>query len=482
MYPLFVLSVLLASAHSSVAGKSSGCRRPKPLGLTQGGTGKSNALTFDTTDGTQRQYLLHIPENYNPNTPAGLIFAYAGRGESVENHESTTQLSEPSYNPNDIVVYPKAYAPWNSNSLRARADRWARASESIYNEEEHQRRDESGGNNVRKAVWQGDPEAQTNNIQFTLELLDHIEDTFCIDVDRVFASGMSNGGGFVANILACDPVASGRFAAFAASSGAYYQKNAGGDCAGDTAPIQCNNVNTKLPLIFVAGGSDNIIGYEGGPRRGSCLPSVPRFVTSWAERDGLITANVSTQIPYIDGAMHYSFGQGPDAGMVQSYYIPKLGHMWAQEANSHFDATRVFVDFFARWNLASRQSNLEPSVSTDVAISSTLLPSVSPSYDNSASLSTQTSTSTMDTISASTSPTKPQAFSISPPTPTIVSSTSSSTPTSTASTDRSVLSSSTKPQPSGTSLSTSGASSASSALKSWMLTTVAFALIAVSGL
>lgn len=120
MHPLFALSVFLASAHSSLTGKSSGCGQPTPFGLTQGGTGRSNALTFGTMDGTQRQYLLHIPENYDSNTPAGLILAYAGRGESAENHESTTQLSESSYNPNDIVLYPKAYTPENSGMSRTR--------------------------------------------------------------------------------------------------------------------------------------------------------------------------------------------------------------------------------------------------------------------------------------------------------------------------------------------------------------------------
>lgn len=347
----------------------------------------------------------------------------------------------------------------------------------MYNEEDHQKREKSGAIDVSKAVWQGDPDARTNDIQFTLELLDHMENTFCIDTDRVYASGMSNGGGFVANILACDPAASGRFAAFAASSGAYYQKNDGGDCAGDTVPIQCSNANTKLPLIFVAGGSDNIIGYEGGTRRGSCLPSVPRFITSWAERDGLTTANVSTQIPYIDGAKHYSFGNGPDAGMVQSYYIPTLGHMWAQEANSHFDATRVFVDFFARWNLKSRQSGPDVTASADVATSTTPLLA---SYDYSASWSTQSSATSSVSI-FSTSLAQLQTVSSSPPTPTIVSSTSVSGPASTASTDKSGLTSHTKPQTSATSLSTLAASSASSSLESRMMTTLVLILTAFWG-
>lgn len=374
MHSKTLLLGLLSSVSLSDARKSLGCGQPLSSNLTRGGTGRSNSLEFDTTDGTHRRYLLHIPENYDSNTPRGLVWSYAGRGESAENHERVTQFSEPGRNLNDIAVYPRAYEIEYSQEygdLETSEGRQKERLVSGYNKGKIEKRQEGGETAMQKAVWQGDPDARSNDVLYTLELLDHILDTFCIDEDRIFAAGMSNGGGFVANILACDTVASNRFAAFAAASGAYYQKDAEVDCDSATVPITCNNNGTRVPLVFIAGGSDDIIRYQGGSRRGSCLPSNPHFVTSWAQRDGLETTNVSTRISHIDGARHYSFGQGPTAGIVQSYYIPKLGHMWAQEANSHFDGTKVFIKFFDRWNLAARRMATQPSNTSTVAVFST---------------------------------------------------------------------------------------------------------------
>src|SRR5205085_8569 len=50
-----------------------------------------------------------------------------------------------------------------------------------------------------------------NDIAMVLALLDHIEATFCVDKDRVYSTGMSDGGAMT-SVLAC--VASNRFAAF----------------------------------------------------------------------------------------------------------------------------------------------------------------------------------------------------------------------------------------------------------------------------
>ena len=50
---------------------------------------------------------------------------------------------------------------------------------------------------------------------FTTDMLAFFNKNFCIDTSRVYATGKSNGGGFVGNVLACDPTLSKVFAAFA---------------------------------------------------------------------------------------------------------------------------------------------------------------------------------------------------------------------------------------------------------------------------
>jgi poly(3-hydroxybutyrate) depolymerase len=57
-----------------------------------------------------------------------------------------------------------------------------------------------------------------NDIRFTSDILDKLENDYCVDKARIYSSGKSNGGGFT-NTLACDPVLSKRIAAFAPVSG-----------------------------------------------------------------------------------------------------------------------------------------------------------------------------------------------------------------------------------------------------------------------
>lgn len=59
-----------------------------------------------------------------------------------------------------------------------------------------------------------------NDIGFVEDLIKSLQSQYCIDSTRIYASGMSNGGGFTGT-LACDPTASNLFAAFAPHSGAF---------------------------------------------------------------------------------------------------------------------------------------------------------------------------------------------------------------------------------------------------------------------
>jgi poly(3-hydroxybutyrate) depolymerase len=248
---------------------------------------------------------------------------YAGRGSDNGHAESFTHFSSPSYNPDMLVVYPQGTI------------------------------DPTG-----EDVWEGDPNADVDDVGFTRELLDSILATYAVDENRIYASGMSNGGGFVANHLACDADASKRFAAFGAVSAAYYQfrDTSRRSCKPESVKINCNNGGNKIPLIDIHGGRDQTIDYSGGYRRGACLPSVPHFVTSWAERNGMEASNQTSQA-YNGDAVHYSFGNGEAAGMVQSYYVPTMGHVWASGSNGEvLKATDVLMDFFSEWTVKKRES------------------------------------------------------------------------------------------------------------------------------
>jgi poly(3-hydroxybutyrate) depolymerase len=75
----------------------------------------------------------------------------------------------------------------------------------------------------------------------------------------------SNGGGFIGT-LACSSVG-GRFATFAAGSGAFYTDINGPNNG-------CSPARTPLPMLEIHGGDDKTVFYPGGQGEGGPEPNI----------------------------------------------------------------------------------------------------------------------------------------------------------------------------------------------------------------
>ncbi|KAF7180047.1 hypothetical protein CNMCM7691_009213 [Aspergillus felis] len=191
---------------------NSGCGKPLPEHFLPGGSYKAH---INTTNGL-RDYIIHIPCSYDENRAIPLIFSFHARDKNAEYQEQLSQFSNVAWNPDAIAVYPQ------------------------------------GLDNQ----WQGDPDSHgVDDVGFTMTMLDHFEERYCIDSSRVYATGKSNGGGFT-NLLACDATASTRIAAFAPVSGAFYQDVPPADCNPGTVPIECNPGRDVIPIIEFHGSAD----------------------------------------------------------------------------------------------------------------------------------------------------------------------------------------------------------------------------------
>jgi poly(3-hydroxybutyrate) depolymerase len=163
---------------------------------------------------------------------------------------------------------------------------------------------------------------------------------------------MSNGGGFVGT-LACDSVASNRFAAFGAGSGAFYQGASPDNCNPVNVTIHCNPGRLHIPFLEVHGTNDGQINYNGGGHNNECLPSIPYFMTAWGQREGYGTVNTTTALS--NGNVEYSWGvlNGISPVVVQ-YQIQGMPHDWASGSNSGgFMASPTMVAFFNQWVLST---------------------------------------------------------------------------------------------------------------------------------
>ncbi|KAF2152260.1 carbohydrate esterase family 1 protein [Myriangium duriaei CBS 260.36] len=366
----FAVAALFASLLTqSQALGSAGCGSSIASGLTQGGLGLSNNLRITLKDGTVRTYILHIPSSYNINTPAPLILSFHGRGESGSAQEGRSQLSREDWNPNMIVAYPDGIAN----------------------------------------QWQGDPAAVGyDDIGFVNQLIDSLEASFCIDPNRIYSSGFSNGGGLSMNILACDPALSQRIAAFSACSGAYYQSQLDSPtCDGTTVPMSCSAGRSNIPFFETHGDSDGVIAYNGGGHRGYCMPSIHNFFNYKSSSQGLTTSTNMTTLSNL-GVTSYSYGQDSGAaGLVTHLKVAGMDHTWpSQNGGQTFDATPLIMKFFNTYTLNGSTANSTTTSGTTSSSSSTSIiqssAGASSSVLVSSSSSSSTSSSTIKTTSTTT--------------------------------------------------------------------------------
>jgi polyhydroxybutyrate depolymerase len=145
-----------------------------------------------------------------------------------------------------------------------------------------------------------------NDVQFISELLDYVEGTLCVDTARVYAAGVSNGGGMAA-LLACQ--LSSRFAAFASIAGGY----------STLPPCQATN---PVSVVEVHGTADGVVPYDGLPpgRAGAVRP----WLAAWRERDGCHgPAAVSRIAPRVE---RYQWTDCADGAAVEHIEIFGGGH------------------------------------------------------------------------------------------------------------------------------------------------------------
>ncbi|KAJ4306237.1 hypothetical protein N0V88_001035 [Collariella sp. IMI 366227] len=270
-----------------------------------------------------RTYLLFVPISYGiRTTPAPLILSYHGGHRNASQQAELDLLTSPFFNVEYVVVYPQGI----------------------------------------NDTWQGVPGVTTNDVAFTNAILADLNTKLCLNNAQIFATGKSDGGGFVGNILACDPILSQRVAAFAPVSGAFYapnNTNSGAGCDSSTVVRNCHPGRANIPVIEFHGGSDKTIPYDGGPRRKECLPEIPHWVQTWAARDGLGMGNMS--YPLTAEATAYLFGTGVKSGLVMHVFDGEnIGHSWPAtipnddnqkngDGPASFNASSVIVEFFKVW-------------------------------------------------------------------------------------------------------------------------------------
>ncbi|WP_176728796.1 extracellular catalytic domain type 1 short-chain-length polyhydroxyalkanoate depolymerase [Thermogemmatispora onikobensis] len=257
------------TAPTGASQKSQGCGQPAPArGTTLVATLQSGRVT--------RSYRLHIPPGYQPDQPLPLVLNFHGHGSNGQQQETYTGFSSLADRANFLVVYPDGVlAPDGKTGWNA----------------------------------YGPHPTPVDDVRFTSDLLQTLERHWCLDLRRIFATGLSNGGGLTA-LLACR--LSTQIAAFAPVAGAFYP-----------LPGGCHP-QRSVPLLEIHGTGDFIVPYEGMPGLG--LPPIPQWLEDWARRDGCQQGpTVFLTQSDITGEA-WSHCTAP--GLVVHYRVAGGGHTW----------------------------------------------------------------------------------------------------------------------------------------------------------
>ena len=227
----------LVAASSAAAASNSPAVAPYTGGDTTG-CGKSHILKGVTayhgleSSGVHRSYGIHVPIDYAKHQPYPTIIGFHGSSSIGFFFQADSRLNERRFTADKIMVYP--------NGL---GGAWA-------------------GANYSEATVEQD-------LQFVWDMLADIRANYCIDSARIYATGMSIGGGFV-DTIACNDTVGGEFAAFAPAAGAFYTDN-------DDNYASCSPAREVTPMMEFHGGRDKDVMYAGGDGEGGSLPNISRW-------------------------------------------------------------------------------------------------------------------------------------------------------------------------------------------------------------
>ncbi|KAJ7440180.1 alpha/beta-hydrolase [Mycena latifolia] len=279
-----------------------------------------------------RSFLVHIPANYDHATPHALVVSFHGFKGNAKKQEKITGLSEKGLLLNGkgiVAVYPNGqFGPGKNGNESIRA-------------------------------WQGAPYSPpgVDDIAFTQQMVRQLSDNLCLDANRFYASGKSNGGGFT-NLLACTPATASLFAAFAPVSAALYAGANPRDCAPGRA----------VPIINFHGLADRIIPFDGQAadhqnRTEYATPNITQYRVEWAERNGCgsvpagagtrraakLGINAVVSHPHADTTLKESdCSVDNNHAVVNGFTVKGLGHSWPSTAGldggvTDFNATTANI-------------------------------------------------------------------------------------------------------------------------------------------
>ena len=274
---------------------STGCTAPQQFEANRTpDTQIQVAVPGQTGEYATRWYYENVPAKATSTKPAPLIVDLHGYSEGATVHRLMSALSTLGEQEGFITVTPQGQGP---------VPRWDTAL------------------------------TNSPDVAFIGAMLDQVEAQRCVDLNRVYVMGLSNGA-FMTSAMAC--VYADRFAAAAPVAGIQTPKGCKPARAvpvvafhgtADGYVSYTGGLGTDALNLPAADGSGKKLGEAGGlPKEASNGPTVPETTKAWAKRNGCTTTAKRTKVTSDVTRFAYSGCKG--GADVQLYRITDGGHTW----------------------------------------------------------------------------------------------------------------------------------------------------------
>ncbi len=264
-----------------------------------------------THDGIDREYIMYIPESYDENEPAPLVFNFHGYGSNAGQQAFYGDFRAIADTSGFILVHPEG---------------------TIHNGSTHFN---VGGFTLGST---------TDDVGFTAAMIEKFSNEMNIDSERIYSTGMSNGG-FMSFLLACQ--LSDKIAAVASVTGSM-------------SPGMFNDCDPQhpTPVLQIHGTDDNVVPYQGA----NWTKSVDEVVAYWVDFNNCTPTPQISELPntnLIDGSTveHFVYDGGDAVSFTEHYKVTGGGHTWPGSTfslpgtNQDFNASLEIWKFFARYDI-----------------------------------------------------------------------------------------------------------------------------------
>ena len=191
--------------------------------------------------------------------------------------------------------------------------------------------------------------ALVDDIGFLSALIDSLDLTYNINLNRVYSTGMSNGG-FMSHTLACE--LSNRITAIASVTGSIFTTQYGPNCH----PMR------PVPVMQIHGTSDPTVPYSGNMGQG--MMPIDSVVKYWVAKNNCNPTATFSNVPNTsttDGctAEHYQYNGGNLGSTVELFKIIGGLHTWpgfpfgGSGTNLDINASKEIWRFFSKYTLSS---------------------------------------------------------------------------------------------------------------------------------